>query len=100
MQAYVFTLFLAFSYVQNTPGMFAAFGFHFTDPAVAPMPVFVGLMLFSQTFWTPVDKVVSILLVNLSFTRCIALVVLHWLSRSHDGGTPPYPNSILSFLSS
>lgn len=52
-QMYTFCLFLAFSYVQNTPGLFVAFGFNYTSP----MPVFVGLMLFVQTFWSPVEKV-------------------------------------------
>jgi STE24 endopeptidase len=54
-QLYTFALFLAFSYCQNTPGLFAAFGFNYTT--ATPMPVFVGLMLFSTTFWSPVDKV-------------------------------------------
>jgi hypothetical protein len=54
-QLYTFALFLAFSYCQNTPGLFAAFGFNYTTKT--PMPVFVGLMLFSTTFWSPVDKV-------------------------------------------
>lgn len=52
-QIYTFCLFLSFSYVQNTPGLFVAFGFAYTSP----MPVFVGLMLFTQTFWSPVEKV-------------------------------------------
>ena len=62
-QLYTFALFLAFSYVQNTPGLFAAFGFAYSaDPTVSPMPVFIGLMLFSQTFWSPVEKLLSLLL--------------------------------------
>lgn len=62
-QIYTFCLFLAFSYVQNTPGMFAAFGFAYpSGTSAAPMPVFIGLMLFSQTFWSPVDKVLSLLM--------------------------------------
>jgi STE24 endopeptidase len=61
-QLYTFCLFLAFSYVQNTPGLFAAFGFNYTHSAAAPMPVFIGLMLFSQTFWSPVERVLSLLL--------------------------------------
>lgn len=65
-QLYTFCLFLAFSYVQNTPGLFAAFGFVYTGsangPAATAMPVFIGLMLFSQTFWSPVERVLSVLL--------------------------------------
>jgi STE24 endopeptidase len=61
-QLYTFCLFLAFSYVQNTPGLFAAFGFVYTSDAAAPMPVFIGLMLFTQTFWSPVEKVLSLLM--------------------------------------
>jgi len=59
-QLYTFALFLAFSYCQNTPGLFAAFGFNYTTKT--PMPVFVGLMLFSTTFWSPVDKILSLLM--------------------------------------
>lgn len=57
-QLYTFCLFLAFSYVQNTPGLFTAFGFAYQDQ----MPVFIGLMLFTQTFWSPVEKILSILM--------------------------------------
>jgi STE24 endopeptidase len=63
-QIYTFCLFLAFSYVQHTPALFTAFGFVYTpagSPSVA-MPVFVGLILFSQTFWSPVEKVLSLLM--------------------------------------
>lgn len=61
-QLYTFALFLAFSYVQNSPGLFAAFGFAYSNSAAAPMPVFIGLMLFTQTFWSPVEKVLSLLM--------------------------------------
>jgi STE24 endopeptidase len=57
-QLYIFTLFLAFSTVQNTPALFSAFGFAYTEP----MPVFVGLMLFTQTFWQPVDKSLQLIM--------------------------------------
>jgi STE24 endopeptidase len=57
-QIYTFALFLCFSYVQNTRELFTAFGFRF----VQPMPVFIGLMLFSQTFWGPVDKILSLIM--------------------------------------
>jgi hypothetical protein len=54
VQLYTFFLFLDFSYFQNSPGLFAAFGFNSSAPT---MPVLVGLVLFSQTIWSPVDKV-------------------------------------------
>ena len=57
-QLYIFALFLTFSYVQNTPSLFSAFGFTYD----LPMPVFIGLMLFSQTFWSPVDKLLTFLM--------------------------------------
>ena len=57
-QLYIFALFLTFSYVQNTPSLFSAFGFTYSSP----MPVFIGLVLFSQTFWSPVDKFLTLLM--------------------------------------
>jgi hypothetical protein len=39
MQVYTFCLFLTFSFVQNTPGLFAAFGFKYSEDLIAsPMP--------------------------------------------------------------
>lgn len=63
-QAYVFCLFLSFSYVQNTPGLFASFGFSYS--ASTGVPVIIGLVLFSQTFWSPVDKALTLILVSFS----------------------------------
>lgn len=57
-QLYIFALFLTFSYVQSTPALFTSFGFQYQSP----MPVFVGLMLFTQTFWGPVDKMLSLVM--------------------------------------
>ena len=54
-QLYTFALFLSFSFVQHSAPLFTSFGFHFTKP----MPAFIGLMLFTQTFWGPVDKALS-----------------------------------------
>lgn len=51
---------MVFSFVQNTPGLFADFGFAYTPNA--QMPVFIGLTLFIQVIWTPVEKVLSFLL--------------------------------------
>lgn len=59
-QLYIFCLFLSFSYVQNSRSLFAAFGFAY-DGSVQ-LPVFVGLMLFAQTFWSPVEKVLTLLM--------------------------------------
>lgn len=39
MQVYTFCLFLTFSFVQNTPGLFAAFGFKYSEDLISsPMP--------------------------------------------------------------
>ena len=57
-QLYTFCLFLAFSYVQSTPALFTSFGFKYQSP----MLVFIGLMLFTQTFWGPVDKALSLIM--------------------------------------
>lgn len=63
-QIYTFCLFLAFSHVQHTPALFTAFGFVYTPDSTpsSPMPVFVGLMLFIQTFWSPIEKILSLLM--------------------------------------
>lgn len=57
-QIYTFSLFLCFSLVLNTPALFSAFGFSFG--ADEPLPAFIGLVLFIQTLWTPVDKVMAL----------------------------------------
>ena len=57
-QCYTFALFWTFSFVQSTPALFSSFGFAYHTP----MPVFIGLMLFTQTFWGPVDKALSLIL--------------------------------------
>jgi STE24 endopeptidase len=54
-QIYIFSLFLVFSFVQQTPGLFLDFGFAYSS--TSPMPVFIGLTLFMQAIWTPVEKV-------------------------------------------
>jgi STE24 endopeptidase len=63
-QLYIFVLFLTFSFVQNTPALFSAFGFTYTSP----MPVLIGLVLFTQTFWSPVDKLLT-LVMNINSRR-------------------------------
>lgn len=65
MQLYQFVLFLTFSAVQNTPALFSAFGFRYCASSAGgeyATPVFVGLMLFTQTFWSPVDKALSLVM--------------------------------------
>lgn len=57
-QVYLFLQFMYFSYVQNSSELFTAFGFK----AKSIMPVFIGLVLFSQVFMYPVDKVLSFLM--------------------------------------
>ena len=53
-QIYTFVLFWFFSMVQSAPGMFTSFGFTFGKDS---MPIIVGLVVFTQTFWSPVVKV-------------------------------------------
>lgn len=59
MQLYTFFMFLSFSYVQNSSSLFSAFGFSSSEKQ---MPVFVGLLLFTYTFMTPVEKVLALML--------------------------------------
>lgn len=56
-QIYTFVLFLSFSYIQNSKELFQAFGFSGVSTVSSETPVFVGLLLFAQTFWQPVEKV-------------------------------------------
>ena len=58
-QVYTFSLFLSFSYVQSSASLFSAFGFKFAE---SKSPLFVGLILFMQTYWGPVDKFLSFVL--------------------------------------
>ncbi len=44
-QIYTFCLFLAFSYVQNTPGLFVAFGFAYQVSGVCDVFLFVFIKL-------------------------------------------------------
>jgi len=52
----IFMMFLCFSYTQNAPNLYESFGFARSNGSLG-VPVFVELMLFIQTFWTPVEKV-------------------------------------------
>eukprot|EP01035_Chromulina_nebulosa_P021089 gene21089-27328_t len=44
--------------VQQSPQLFASFGF----ACGLNVPVFIGLMLFAQTFWSPVEKLLSLIM--------------------------------------
>ena len=55
-QLYFGISFYFFSLVYGSRDVVAAFGF---DSADRPVPTIVALLLFMQTFWVPVDKVLS-----------------------------------------
>lgn len=57
-QLYTLALFFVFGRCMNDSELFASFGF----AADGPKPVLIGLLLFSQTVWAPVDHVLSFLL--------------------------------------
>ncbi len=57
-QLYIFIMFLSYSYFQHSADMFTAFGF----AAGGQPPTIIGLLLFMQTIWLPVDKIASIAL--------------------------------------
>mgnify|MGYP003385920282 CR=1 FL=1 len=58
-------LFMAFSYVIHTSSMYTSFGFASTDTTTTnttnTMPIFIGLVLFTQTLWAPIDKILTFL---------------------------------------
>ncbi|EQC35304.1 hypothetical protein SDRG_07015 [Saprolegnia diclina VS20] len=58
-QVYVIALFYVFGRCMHDVALFRSFGFGATTPA---LPVMIGLTLFAQTLWAPVDKVLSFLL--------------------------------------
>lgn len=60
-QAYTLALFLAFSTVIHNRAMFASFGFADAAARGEDMPVFIGLVIFTQTLWAPVDKILTFL---------------------------------------
>jgi STE24 endopeptidase len=60
-QIYTFVMFLCFSFVMNSAALFAAFGFAPVEvDGAMMMPVIIGLVLFTQTFWSPVDKILNL----------------------------------------
>lgn len=54
-QIYVLCAFMAFGSFVNSPDLYHAFGF-------VQMPTVIGLMLFFQTVWAPVDSVLNFVL--------------------------------------
>lgn len=49
-------MYIAFSYANESSDMYASFGFACGE-STSNMPVLIGLVLFTQTVWAPVDKV-------------------------------------------
>lgn len=77
-QVYTFSLFLCFSLVQNTPALFSAFGF--TVVPNEPTPAIIGLVLFLQSTWTPVDKVsMTLCKLKFCFNRLLISLFSHFL---------------------
>ncbi|RYY84043.1 hypothetical protein EON63_10000 [archaeon] len=58
-QLYTLALLGAFSCLQHHAHVLTAFGFQIST---ASPPVFVALLFFTQTFWAPVDKGLSLLM--------------------------------------
>ena len=56
-QTYMFFAFYFFGQCQHDHNLFASFGFSKIET-----PVFIGLLLFFQVIWAPVDKVLSFIL--------------------------------------
>jgi STE24 endopeptidase len=62
-QLYFGAAFYFFSLCYTTQDLYRAFGFD--DPS-RPLPTIVALMLFFQTLWAPVDKILSFMLTAFS----------------------------------
>jgi len=56
-QTYMGAAFYSFSLCYNATGLYRAFGF--SDGAENPVPTIIALLLFFQTIWAPVDKILS-----------------------------------------
>jgi len=61
-QAYTGVMFYCFSLVFSNNELFAAFGFSREERA----PILIALLLFSQTVWAPVDKMLNFVLTMFS----------------------------------
>lgn len=55
-QLYTGALFATFNFVSTSKPLFAAFGF-----SSNAAPIFIALTLFTSTYWTPVDKILTFL---------------------------------------
>mmetsp|Transcript_4588 Transcript_4588/g.9254 ORF Transcript_4588/g.9254 Transcript_4588/m.9254 type:complete len:485 (+) Transcript_4588:84-1538(+) len=62
-QAYFGAAFYVFSLMYKSEDLYAAFGFN--DPS-RPTPIIITLLLFFQTIWAPVDKILSFILTVVS----------------------------------
>ena len=62
-QVYFGAAFYAFSLTFGSSDLYAAFGFN--DPS-RPAPTIIALLLFFQTLWAPVDKILSFILTAFS----------------------------------
>lgn len=65
-QLYSFAAFYSFSLCYQNDALYRAFGFD--DPS-RPVPTIIALLLFFETLWAPVDKVLSVL-VTANSRRC------------------------------
>jgi len=54
-QLYLLATFVSFSFVVGNEGLYSSYGF-------AAQPTLIGLLLFSQTVWAPVDKLLNFLM--------------------------------------
>jgi STE24 endopeptidase len=59
-QLYTLALFGSFAGLALQPSLFSSFGF--AASIASPPPVFIALLLFLQTAWAPVDKLLNVLL--------------------------------------
>eukprot|EP01039_Chlorochromonas_danica_P010785 gene10785-11985_t len=58
-QVYTFAFFAAFASSQHHLAIFQAFGF---APSQEGVPVCIGLLVFAQVFWGPIDKLLSLIM--------------------------------------
>lgn len=59
-QSYMLVFFLIYSLISNNAALFASFGFAVN--ADGKPPIVIGLIIFMQSYWAPVDKVLSFIL--------------------------------------
>lgn len=54
LKVHIFMAFYVFGYSLHNESLYASFGF-------ATRPTLIGLFLFFQTIWAPIDKVLSVI---------------------------------------